>query len=246
LFREIVFAALVAGVVGGLFLSALQSVRVVPLIYQAEHYEVAANDSHSSAEPARTGHAQDGEVWAPGLSLERFAYTVLANVLMGIGFALLLSAAFTLRSGVGWREGLVWGLGGFAAFNLAPAFGLPPELPGIAADNLEARQIWWFGTVAASSGALLLIAFARPVAFKALGVGLLVLPHLIGAPHVGDLGSKVPAELAAAFVSATLVTNLLFWLVIGGLAGLTRLRLGATRAAGATIIILGLVPNMAG
>lgn len=227
MFREIVFAALVAGVVAGLFVSALQSVRVVPLISQAEHYEVAANDSLSSAEPARTGHAEDGEVWAPGLGLERIAYTVLANVLMGIGFALLLSAAYALRSGVDWREGLVWGLGGFAAFNLAPAFGLPPELPGMAAANLEARQIWWIGTVVASSGALLLIAFARPVAFKALGVGLLVLPHLVGAPHVTNLGSMVPAELAAAFVSATLVTNLLFWLVIGGLAAYTHKRFAA-------------------
>ena len=227
MFREIVFAALVAGVVAGLFVSALQSVRVVPLIYQAERYEVASDDSHRPAGAARDDHREEGKAWAPKQGLERAAYTVLANVLMGIGFALLLSAAYALRSGVGWREGLVWGLGGFAAFNLAPAFGLPPELPGMAADNLEARQIWWIGTAAASSGALLLIAFARPAAIKALGVGLLALPHLIGAPHATDLGSKVPAELAAAFVSATLVTNLLFWLVIGGLAANTYKRFAA-------------------
>ncbi|MEI2612914.1 MAG: CbtA family protein [Candidatus Promineifilaceae bacterium] len=36
------------------------------------------------------------------------------------------------------------------AFQLAPAFGLPPELPGMAAADLGARQVWWCGTALAT------------------------------------------------------------------------------------------------
>jgi predicted cobalt transporter CbtA len=39
---------------------------------------------------------------------------------------------------------------------------------------------------------------------------------MIGAPHPHYDGPGVlPAELAASFVSASLITNLLFWLLLG-------------------------------
>ena len=48
-----------------------------------------------------------------------------ATLLTAIGFALLLAAALALTGGAGWHRGMLWGLGGYAAFVLAPSIGLP-------------------------------------------------------------------------------------------------------------------------
>ena len=61
----------------------------------------------------------------PADGAERTFCTVAANVVTGIGFALLLVAVSEIAGGIGgWREGLLWGFGGFAAFTLAPGLGL--------------------------------------------------------------------------------------------------------------------------
>ena len=92
---------------------------------------------------------------------------------------------------------LGWAAGGFAATGLATGLGLSPELPGSAAADLFARQIWWIGTAAATgAGLYALIKLRTPLAIAA-GVLLLVLPHLIGAPHPHEYVSTAPAELAA-------------------------------------------------
>lgn len=206
--RPIILSALLAGLIAGLLSAGLQAAKVTPLILEAERYEAAA-----------PGAAEADEPWAPADGLERAAYTVLSNVLAGIGFGLVITAGFALRGAVDWRRGVLWGLGGFAAVNLAPALGLPPEVPGMAGAELAARQTWWLLTVALTGGGLALLAFAPRLAWKAAGVALVVAPHVIGAPHVAAEASAVPAELAAAFVATTLVVNGLFWLVLGGSAG---------------------------
>lgn len=220
MFRRILFTAVLGGLAAGILLTGIQAFKVLPLILEAEVFEVAAAGDEAA------------EAWAPADGLERVSYTLLANTLSGIGFALLLGAAFALRGRSGWREGLLWGLGGFAAFNLAPALGLPPELPGMTGAELDARQLWWLVTVSATAGGLGLLAFAPKVALKALGVAIVVVPHAIGAPHpeIVEAGT-VPAELAAAFVSATLVANLLFWLTVGGVSGYAFERLSPVDAA---------------
>ena len=220
MFRRILFTAVLGGLAAGILLTGIQAFKVLPLIVEAEVYEVAAAGDEAA------------EAWAPVDGLERISYTLLANTLSGIGFALLLGAAFALRGRGDWREGLLWGLGGFAAFSLAPALGLPPELPGMTAAELDARQLWWLVTVSATAGGLSLLAFAPKIALKALGVAIIVVPHAIGAPHpeIVEAGT-VPAELAAAFVSATLVANLLFWLTIGGVSGYAFGRLSPVDAA---------------
>ena len=77
--------------------------------------------------------------------------TLAVNVVSGIGFALLLVAASEFAGGIAnWRQGVLWGLAGFAVFTLAPGLGLPPELPAMPAADLVARQIWWIGTVLAT------------------------------------------------------------------------------------------------
>jgi cobalt transporter subunit CbtA len=114
-----------------------------------------------------------------------------------------------------WREGLLWGLGGFVVFTAAPGLGLPPELPGMPVAELTARQIWWIATAAATAAGLCLLAF-RPAAWAAvLGLGLIALPHLIGAPLAPESHSEVPAALSHRFVVVVTLTSLLFWGLLG-------------------------------
>jgi cobalt transporter subunit CbtA len=211
MFGRIVFAAALAGLAAGLVLTAIQAYAVIPLILEAEIYEDQG--------PATDDHGHDGEdsaTWAPADGGERLIFTLATNVIAGIAFGLLLTAAMALAGTGDWRRGLIWGLAGYATFSLAPAFGLPPELPGMAAGDLGARQIWWAGTAASTAAGLALLLLVPRIALRALGAVLIVLPHIIGAPHPDEAAaSAVPAELAASFVSATLVANLLFWLVIG-------------------------------
>jgi cobalt transporter subunit CbtA len=147
-------------------------------------------------------------------------YTLVADVLTGIGFALLLAAGFTLRGGgVTWREGFFWGLAGFATFTIAPGLGLPPEVPGTEAAPLFDRQLWWLATVVSTGGALALLAFTRRAPWVILAAILIVLPHLYGAPQPAPQASAAPEALARQFVVAVTIVNFLFWLILGASTG---------------------------
>ncbi|WDR02468.1 CbtA family protein [Devosia algicola] len=237
LFQRIFFAAVLAGLAAGLVMSALQQWKVVPLILKAETFEnaeqvhdhaVVAHD-HASDTPAHddavpttvtAAHAHADNAWAPQDGFERTLYTVLADVLGSIAFAFLLVAtAIVVKIDITPRNGLLWGLGGWMAFQLAPAFGLPPELPGMAAADLGARQLWWWGAAIASACAFLLIAKrANPVSF-AIATFLLLAPHVIGAPAAPDEPSAVPAHLATAFAASALTVSAVYWLLVGPLIG---------------------------
>ena len=108
--RRLMLVALCAGLLSGIFATAAHQIATVPVILKAETYEKAAE--HATA--AVHHHTA---AWEPESEAERAAYTLLADILTGIGFALLLAAALTLHGGeVTWREGLFWGLAGFATF----------------------------------------------------------------------------------------------------------------------------------
>jgi cobalt transporter subunit CbtA len=160
-----------------------------------------------------SSHEHDG--WSPEDGLERTFWTGVANVGMGIGFALLLAAAFSLRSNVSWRQGLLWGLGGYAAFFALPAFGLPPQLPGTEAGAMQDRQAWWLVTVTLSAAGIALLGLARGWPWKAAAVALIALPHLIGAPHPETRSALAPPELLQTFIVATATANAVFWVVLG-------------------------------
>ncbi|TMJ64973.1 MAG: cobalt transporter, partial [Alphaproteobacteria bacterium] len=174
-FRRLVFAALCAGLLSGVFAAVAHHIATVPLILEAETYEKSA----SRASAAAHDHSS---AWEPENGAERTAYTLLADILTGFGFALLLGAGLTLCGGeAGWRQGLLWGLAGFATFTVAPSLGLPPQLPGSEAAPLFDRQLWWLGTAAATGCALALIAFTTRARWTILAAVLIVLPHLYGA-----------------------------------------------------------------
>ena len=216
-FKRIAAAALLAGVLAGLLLTAVQRIQVIPILLQAEVYEDNAAHVHANADGA---HHHDAEAWKPENGWERTFYTAVANVSLAIGFALLLSAAMALRGGAtSWRSGLLWGLAGYTIFFVAPALGLPPEVPGTEAAPLAERQLWWLLAVGGTSVGLALLIFARSTLMKILGVALLVVPHLIGAPQSNIHASTAPQELVHAFIYASTLANAVLWLALGGLTG---------------------------
>ena len=229
MFSRVLMTALAAGALAGVFLFAGHMAKTTPLILQAEVYEDAGpshahetnapSHSHAPAAP-EAGAKPETEEWGPADGFERSAYTLLVDVVTAIGFAFLLVGAIVMSGrDINWRSGLIWGLCGYAAFFAAPSFGLAPELPGMQAAELEARQIWWIGTALATAGGLAFIFFGPSRAMTAIGALLIVLPHLIGAPAHDIQPGGVPAELAAEFAIATSVITGLFWLLLGGLTG---------------------------
>ena len=237
LFRNAVFTAVAAGLLAGIILAALQAYATVPLILQAETFENAGApaDDHGAAPAEATpaevtaapaeSHDNGEEAWAPEDGFERFAYTLAVNAVGGIGFALLLVAASEFAGGItSLRQGMFWGFAGFAVFTVAPSLGLPPELPAMPAGDLFARQVWWIGTVAATAVGLALIAFRGTAPLSILGVALIVLPHIIGAPQPESYETPIPEGLHHQYVVATTVTNLIFWVALGGIVGLVRQR----------------------
>lgn len=222
LFQRIFFAAVLAGLVAGLAYAALQQWKVTPLILEAETFEIAAPEeaaphTHDAATPA---HEHDEDAWAPQDGAERTFYTVLANVLASIGFALLLAAVSVLGGiEITARNGVLFGLAGFISFQLAPALGLPPELPGMAAAEIGGRQAWWIATAVATGAGIFVL--AKWQNFTAVGICavLLLLPHIIGAPVAPDEPTDVPAHLATTFAASAFAASALFWLTVGPLLG---------------------------
>jgi cobalt transporter subunit CbtA len=250
LFQRLFFAVLLAGLISGAAMAALQQWRIVPQLHAAELYENAAPEepvvtaheheagtpahSHEAAAPA---HDHGGDEWAPADGIERNLFTIAATAFAAIGFAFVLSAASVLTGfEVTARNGVIWGMAGFAVFQLAPALGLAPELPGMPAADLVARQIWWWGTAIATATAIYGIARFRTWPAIVVGIVLVLLPHIIGAPQlVGEHESAVPAHLATEFAATTLFVGFAFWSILGPLYGYLVERLSQRSAATAPV-----------
>jgi len=241
MFKTIVFSAFGAGLLVCLAVSALQFVTTEPLILHAEEFEGGGGEAHDHGAAAEgTGtvaaevhvrddgdaHVHDGEGWAPADGFERAAYTVLANLVIGFAVSLMLLGAMVLKGDpIDARSGLLWGVAGFAALSLLPAFGLPPELPGTPAADIVARQVWWLAAALASAAGIALIAFAQHWGLKAAGVALLVAPHVIGAPAPPSHDVTYPGAMAGEFVIASLIVSALLWSLSGLAAGWLHQRL---------------------
>ncbi|MEW9682877.1 cobalt transporter subunit CbtA [Pseudomonas sp. TE6288] len=205
-----------SGLLAALLLTLLQSFWVAPLILQAETYETAAPAAeHHEHGEAAAPHEHSAEAWAPEDGWQRILSTTGGNLVVAVGFALILAALYSLRAPGRVATGALWGLAGFAVFCLAPTLGLPPELPGTAAADLGQRQTWWIGTAAATAAGLALLVFAQHWLFKVLGVALLVIPHLIGAPQPAVHESLAPEALETQFKIASWLTNAAFWVALG-------------------------------
>ncbi len=235
--KKILTVAIFAGVLSGLGISIVQEFTTTPIILHAEEYENAPAKTTSAPRGFEQGqfspanfilaHSDgekhvdgDDEEWGPGDGIERSLYSALANVITGVGFALILVAGFAIYGKpVNGRQGVIWGIAAFSAFMLAPSLGLPPEVPGSMAADLVSRQSWWIPTAIASAIGLWLMIFREGWPMRIIGIMLLALPHVIGAPHPDAIGGAVPPELAGHFVAASLVTAAIFWAMLGWISG---------------------------
>ena len=234
--RIFLTVALLAGIGAGVVNWAVHMFGTTPLILDAEVYEnagaaeepaaiaaVPATEAEATAHIDEAGtaeHEHDAEAWEPADGWQRNLFTLGADVVTGVGFAFLLTAAIVFfGKGADWRRGLLWGLAGFACFTLAPSLGLPPELPGTEAAPLLERQLWWIGTAVATGAGLFAAARLRNVYGYAIAVVLIAAPHVIGAPQPEHPGGLAPEELEHKFVLVAIATSLVFWLVLGVLTG---------------------------
>ncbi|UXN73745.1 CbtA family protein [Devosia sp. A8/3-2] len=144
------------------------------------HGEAATVADHEHAPgTAEHSHAAAAEEWAPQDGFERTAYTTLATVLAAAGFATVIGAISMFANiPITFANGLLWGAAGFVTFSLAPAYGSAPELPGMPAADLFARQLWWTGTALATGAAFVLLAKARASWAIAVSVALIAAPHI--------------------------------------------------------------------
>jgi len=216
MFTRIVTSALFAGAAAGLLASLLQLAFVQPVLLHAELYE-SGQLVHFG------GRAVSAVQDLGGFDAVRDGLTMAFTMAVYTGYALLLIAAMAFAGeyghGVTARQGIVWGLAGFVAVHLAPGFTLAPEVPGIAAGEVFARQIWWFATVFAAAAALGLIAFGKNwLAWGAAAV-LLLAPHLVGAPLPDSFTGPVPPEIAALFAARALGVGCAAWVLTGLFAG---------------------------
>lgn len=213
--QKLLTSAVFAGLAAGLIAALLQFSFVIPTLLEGELFE-GGERVHFV-----TDGSPQSDRGAPSLGGDfgRHAMTVGFNIVTYVGFAFLMLAAMALTEMRGFtkitaRQGIIWGLAGFIAVQLAPAIGLPPVLPGTVGAEVEARQAWWMGTIAASGIGLWMIAFVRgPVAL--LGIVLLAVPQFIGAPRLDTYWGVAPPELAAQFVTFSLGAAAVGWTCLG-------------------------------
>ncbi|WP_198243666.1 CbtA family protein [methane-oxidizing endosymbiont of Gigantopelta aegis] len=210
-FKNIVLAAFITAIVASIAYSAYQEVAVTPIILAAEEFEV----------PEVTG-SETEETWSPENGLERRLFTFSADFLTAFSFSLMLISAMATQRKLTLLQGLGWGIAGYLCFFVAPALGLPPEIPGIETSSLVGRQLWWLIAVIFTAAGLWLVVFAK-IPLKTVGIVILIAPHLLGAPNPETHAFANPDPVAVAqltelwhqFILQTSIANALLWLIIG-------------------------------
>lgn len=237
MFQKMLASAVGAGAAAWLLAAVLHFAFVQEYILLGETYESgeavhfgglgpgaetspADDHSHEEGTAAHDHGAAGGDAAS---DLTRNFWTVAFFGLVYVGYAMVLVAGFGLASAYGKvitaREGILWGIAGFAAFQLAPAMGLAPELPGTVAADLTERQVWWWGTTLATALGLASIGYGRGIVALALGAALLAAPHVIGAPEIEGFHGVAPPEVAASFSARVLGVALAVWALMGWVAG---------------------------
>jgi cobalt transporter subunit CbtA len=212
MFAKIAVSALIAGFGAGLIASVLQYAFVQPLLLHAELFEA---DPHTALDVVSVARG--------AFEPMREAMNVMFSALIYTGYAFILLAGMVFAEERGQpitpRAGLLWGAAGFIAMHFAPAFGLAPDMPGQNGADVEARQIWWYMTVAFTGLGMWFIAFGRNWMMWGVAVILIAGPQLIGAPLPDTLTQVAPPELASAFAARTLGVALVVWSTLGLLLG---------------------------
>ena len=241
-FRNIVYSALVVGIIAGSLYGLFQQLQINPIIYAAEAYEVSeaktlpAVEAHDNSD----GHSHDHghESWSPEHGFERIVATLFSNILVGMAFSILLISIMALHNlksnkpPLNWKTGALWGFGLMLSIFAAPSLlGIHPEIPGTVSASVEARQIWWVVSAIATAAGLLVIYYGANV-IKLGGLVLIVLPHLIGPakPKSLSFANSDPGavsalnELSSQFIIMTSIGMLIFCVLLGALSGFASTR----------------------
>lgn len=228
MFQKMMTGALIAGIAAGLLAAVLHFAFIQSSILLGEQYETGelvhfAAPEITAQDHDAAGHGHEATGHDRAGTLQRNALTLGFTVLLYVAYGMLLTAGFAIAVQFGKRisaaEGALWGLAGFAAFQLAPGMGLAPELPGSVAADLAARQVWWWSTVLATGLGLVLLAYVRSLVAVIVGVVLIGAPHVIGAPVLDAFYGYAPTELAASYSARVLGVGLTVWVALGWIAG---------------------------
>ena len=209
-FRCIVYSALLAGLLTGGIHTGIQYVSTLPYVMQAELYE-QSHPQHKVHAAHINAAALQGQVPAG-----RMTATTVANILMSIGFALLLTTLCSYQKRLNYAHGLAWGLAGFAVFFLAPTWVNAPSLPGAAEEvDLYVRQMWWFAAASVTALGLAAAYYFKQPAWRISGLLLLFAFVCLTPRYAAHYEIAVLSKLAQQFFWASLVSNAAFWLLLG-------------------------------
>lgn len=216
--KALLSSGLLAGAASGLVVALLQLLLIQPLIIEAEQYETGVLVLPGSATVApEVAEVHSGSEASETSGLSRATFTVLFLTLTWSGFGLLAaSVVATVKAIAPERSISVLGIAmaGFATATLAPALGLPPELPGMPAADLEARQVWWIWSVASTVAALTIGVRFQFWAARLMAVALAASPHIFGAPSAPIAVAIIPPDLAALYAVRVLGVSFAGWLVM--------------------------------
>jgi cobalt transporter subunit CbtA len=244
-FQRLIWAALVTAVVVGSVQTGVQFWQAVPLILAAEVYEAQKADApepvapathlpSDTAAPHEYGHAHEfAKEWAPENGVERIGWTWVANSLHAFSMALLVFAVMgvCLWRGAALRSvplALWVAAAGWLVFHFWPSLGLHAEIPGMDAARLGSRQGWWLLAAVSAALACASIAGLRSHLRWAAAAAWLVLPYVVGAPHIssdplagfGPEAQTALRQLGTQFIWATTWVALSFWASMGLVGGL--------------------------
>lgn len=235
--RQIFLTAILTGLLAGLALTSIQSIKVIPLILAAEQYEDGELITYSShkqtashkettahknvtrdhTHEAKEEHSHDKEAWGPEDGFERLFYTFIANVFLATGWTFLLCVVYMYLNNLNIIKGIIAGTVGYLTFFVLPSIGLSPELPGTLAASLEHRQAWWIGTVLSSALGFVILFFNKNRVYQIIALGIILLPHIIGAPVPDVHAGSAPLEMFNSYVNATFISNGIFWMLLGAI-----------------------------
>lgn len=215
MFKNLVTSAVLAGVAAGVLAALLQLSLVVPLIMEAELYESGAR-IHFATDGSTQSDRGAPSVWAEPV---RHLATIGFSAVAFTAYAFLLLAGILLAARFGHeltvRRGMIWGLCASLALTLLPAAGMPPELPGAIGAEVGPRQLWYLLCVVCSIAGLAAIAFGANAITALVGIAIIALPHVVGAPHLDTYFGVAPAELASEFVARVLTVSAVSWVMLG-------------------------------
>ncbi len=210
LFRRILLAALLCGLLSGGLLGVMQLYTTLPLILAAERLE----NSAATAQPENQQQPLQS-------SLKRNLLSMAATTIIACAYAMILLSLMRLSGRTAICYSAWWGLSGYLVFFLMPALGLPPSLPGVQYASLEFNRLWWLASSVSTAAALCMLFFARHW-FKLGGILLLLLPFALRLNnplliHYDSASSEVIAELEwlqPQFIFASAASLALFWMLL--------------------------------